>query len=86
MTGLVDEGRAVDIVDLDFCKAFGTISHKILTEMLMKYGLAEQNRRWTENWRESSEGSLRGSHQCVQISEGRVQRRRNQVAVESPSL
>ncbi|KAK4824713.1 hypothetical protein QYF61_017939 [Mycteria americana] len=29
-TGLVDEGRAVDIVYLDFSKAFDTVSHKIL--------------------------------------------------------
>ena len=28
MTGLVDEGRAVDIVYLDFRKAFDTISHR----------------------------------------------------------
>ncbi|GAB0178304.1 mitochondrial enolase superfamily member 1 [Grus japonensis] len=39
MTGLVDEGRAV-----------GTVSHKILTETLMKHGLGEQTVRWIENW------------------------------------
>jgi len=31
-TGLVDERRAVDIVYLDFSKAFKTLSHKILIE------------------------------------------------------
>ena len=41
-TGLVDEGRAVDIVYLDFHKAFDTVSHKILKEKLMKYWLDEQ--------------------------------------------
>ncbi|GAB0209103.1 mitochondrial enolase superfamily member 1 [Grus japonensis] len=39
MTGLVDEGRAVDIVYLDFSKAFDTVSHKILIDKL--YGQAD---------------------------------------------
>jgi len=42
MTGLVEEGRAVDIVYLDFNKASDTVSHKILIEELIKYGLDEQ--------------------------------------------
>ncbi|GAB0181930.1 mitochondrial enolase superfamily member 1 [Grus japonensis] len=41
ITGLVDEGRAVDIVYLDFNKAFDTDSHNFFTEKLMKYGLDE---------------------------------------------
>ena len=36
MTGLVDEGTAVDIVYLDFRKASDTVSHKILLEKLTK--------------------------------------------------
>lgn len=32
MTGLVNEERTVSNVYLDFSKAFGTASHKILTE------------------------------------------------------
>jgi len=50
MTGLVDEGRAVDVVYLDFSKAFDTVSHKILIERLLMYGLDEQTARWIENW------------------------------------
>ena len=42
MTGSVDEGRAVDTGYLDFSKAFDTVSLKILTEKLLKYGLDEQ--------------------------------------------
>ena len=41
MTGLVDKGRAVDIVYLSFSMASDTISHYILTQKLMKYGLDE---------------------------------------------
>ncbi|GAB0183496.1 mitochondrial enolase superfamily member 1 [Grus japonensis] len=36
MTGWVDEGRAVDVVYLDFSKAFGTISHIIFIGKLKK--------------------------------------------------
>ncbi|PKU44155.1 rna-directed dna polymerase from mobile element jockey- hypothetical protein [Limosa lapponica baueri] len=41
MTGLVDEGRATDVVYPDFRMDFDTVSHKILMEKLMKYGLDE---------------------------------------------
>ncbi|PKU35453.1 rna-directed dna polymerase from mobile element jockey-like [Limosa lapponica baueri] len=50
MTGWVDEGRAVDVVYLDFSKAFDTLSHNILIGKLRKGGLDEWTVRWTENW------------------------------------
>jgi len=49
MTGWVDDGRAVDVVYLDFSKAFDTVSHNILTGKLRKCGLDEWTVRWTEN-------------------------------------
>lgn len=49
ITGLVDEGRAVGIDYLDLSKAFDTVSHKILREKLLTYGLDEQRGRWVVN-------------------------------------
>lgn len=43
MTTLMDEGRAVDIVYLDFSNAFGTIFLKIFTDKLLTYGLGGQS-------------------------------------------
>jgi len=48
--GFVDEGRAVDVICLDFCKAFDMVSHNILLGKLRKCGLDEWTVRWTENW------------------------------------
>jgi len=46
----VDEGRAVDVVYLDFSKTFDTVSHSILLGKLRKCGLDEWTVRWIENW------------------------------------
>lgn len=50
MSGLVNEGRAVDMVCLDFSKAFDTISHDVLLDKLMKYKIEWWTVRWIENW------------------------------------
>jgi len=61
MTGSVEEGRAVDVVYLDFSKSFGTVSHNILLGKLRKYGLDEWSVRWIGKW-------LNGRTQRVVIS------------------
>jgi len=61
MTGWVDEGRAMDVVYLDFSKAFDTVSHNILLGKLRKCGLDEWSVKWIEN-------RLNGRAQRVVIS------------------
>ena len=61
MPSWVDEGRAVDVVYLDFSKAFDTMSHNILLGKPRKCELDEWSVRWTENW-------LNGRAQRVVIS------------------
>ena len=50
MTSWVDKGRAVNVVYLDFSKAFDTVSHDILLGKLRKCGLYEWSVKWIENW------------------------------------
>ncbi|CAM5108974.1 unnamed protein product [Natator depressus] len=49
-TGSVDEGKAVDVLFLDFSKAFDTVSHSILATKLKKYGQDKWTIRWIESW------------------------------------
>jgi len=50
VTCLVDEGKAVDIVYLDFSKAFDTVPHSILLEKPAAHGLDGCALRWIKNW------------------------------------
>jgi len=46
----VDEGKAVDVIYLDFSKAFDTVSHRILLEKLAAHSLDGCILRWIKNW------------------------------------
>lgn len=50
MTSSVDEGRAMNVIHLDFSKTFSTFSPNILKNKLLKNGLAKWIARWTEDW------------------------------------
>jgi len=61
MSGWVDEGRAVDVLYLEFSKDFDTVSHNILLGKFRKCGLDEWSVKWIKNW-------LNGRAQRVVIS------------------
>ncbi|XP_030324193.1 uncharacterized protein LOC115600101 [Calypte anna] len=61
ITRWIDDGRAVDVVYLDFSKAFDTVSHSILVDKLIKYGFGDQVVRWIRNW-------LKGRSQRVVVN------------------
>ncbi|KAJ7405760.1 RNA-directed DNA polymerase from mobile element jockey-like protein [Willisornis vidua] len=50
MAGLVNKGRALDVVYLHFSKASDTVSHNILIGKLRKCGLDEWIVRWIKTW------------------------------------
>ncbi|GAB0187644.1 hypothetical protein GRJ2_001229700 [Grus japonensis] len=52
VTCLVDEGKAMDVIYLDFSKAFDTVSHSILLEKLSAHGLDRCTLHWVKNWLE----------------------------------
>lgn len=49
MLGLLDEGKAVDFVYLNFSKAFVIVFHSNVIDKLMRYGLGKWKVRWIEN-------------------------------------
>lgn len=46
----IDEGKAVDVIYLNFSRAFDTVSHGILTAKLKKCRLNDWVVRWIVNW------------------------------------
>ena len=52
VTSLVDEGKAADVVYLDFSKAFDTVSHRLLLGKLAARGLDRYTLLWVRNWLE----------------------------------
>uniref|UniRef100_A0A8B9ZR40 Reverse transcriptase domain-containing protein n=1 Tax=Anas zonorhyncha TaxID=75864 RepID=A0A8B9ZR40_9AVES len=53
VTRLMDEGKAADVVYLDFSKAFDTVSHSILLKKLDALGLDWHTLGWVKNWLDS---------------------------------
>ncbi|CAM4667113.1 unnamed protein product [Caretta caretta] len=53
ITSSVDMGKAVDVIYLDFSKAFDMVSNNILASKLRKYRLDEWIVRWLESWLDS---------------------------------
>ena len=47
---MVDKGKGVDVVYLDFSKAFDTVSHSILLGKLAAHGLDRCTLLWVRNW------------------------------------
>jgi len=49
VTHLVDEGKAVDVVYLDFSKAFDTVPHYILREKMAAHDLGGHMLCWVKH-------------------------------------
>ncbi|PKU43060.1 rna-directed dna polymerase from mobile element jockey-like [Limosa lapponica baueri] len=52
VTHLVDDRKAVDVVYLNFSKAFDTVFQSILLEKLVAHGLHGSTLHWVKNWLE----------------------------------
>jgi len=50
VTCLMDEGKAVDAIYLDFSNAFDTVPHSILLKKLAAHGVDGCTLRWIKNW------------------------------------
>jgi len=50
VTHLVDKGKAVRVIYLDFSKAFDTVPHSILLERLAAHGLDRCTLCWVKSW------------------------------------
>ena len=61
VTCLVDEGKAVHVMYLDFSKAFDTVSQGILLEKLTAHGLDRSTLCWVKNWLEVQAQRVVGS-------------------------
>ena len=60
LTELIDDGKNVDVVYLDFRKAFDSIPHERLLQKMAGYGIAGKTLEWTKNF-------LNGRKQRVRV-------------------
>ena len=50
VTKMIDEGKAVDVVYMDFSKAFDKVLHGRLVQKVKSHGIRGQLARWVQNW------------------------------------
>ena len=50
VTSIVDNGDSVDVVYLDFSKAFDKVSHRTLIRKLWRFGIRGSLLQWISNW------------------------------------
>ncbi len=48
MTRMIDEGRTVDVISLDFAKVFDSVNHRLLLAKMKSFGLGDVVVRWIE--------------------------------------
>ncbi|KAK4829117.1 LOW QUALITY PROTEIN: hypothetical protein QYF61_002155, partial [Mycteria americana] len=64
VTASMDKGRAMDIIYLDFCKAFGMIPYNVTAAKLERYGLDGSTVRYIRNWLDGRIQMLQSMAQC----------------------
>ena len=47
---MIDESRAVDVVYMDFSKAFDKVPHGRLVQKVRSHGIRGELARWIQNW------------------------------------
>jgi len=72
VTRSADKGRTMDVICLEFCKAFNTVPHNILLSKLDKYGFDGQTVRCIKNWLEgrSQRVVVNGSFKWALVTSG----------------
>jgi len=50
VTKMIDEGKAMDVVYMDFSKAFDKFPHGRLVQKVRLHGIRGELARWIQNW------------------------------------